>query len=61
VAAAIAAAQEAYVALLPVDVSILHALRVAQELHEYLYAATSLPRWMYVPHAALPAILGVEV
>lgn len=60
VAAAIAAAQESYVEQLPVDLGILHALRVAQELHEYLYAATSLPRWMYVPHAALPALLGGE-
>lgn len=60
VAAAIAAAQETYAERLPIDVSVLHALRVAQELHEYLYAATSLPRWMYVPHAALPALLTGE-
>jgi acetolactate synthase-1/2/3 large subunit len=34
------------------------ALRVAQELHEFRYAATHLPRWMYVPDAALPALLS---
>lgn len=43
----------------PVDRDLLHALRVAQELHEYLYAATHLPRWMYVPAAALPALLAM--
>lgn len=43
----------------PVDREVLHALRVAQELHEYLYAATHLPRWMYVPAAALPALLDL--
>ena len=43
----------------PVDRDLLHALRVAQELHEYLYAATHLPRWMYVPAAALPALLDL--
>jgi len=42
----------------PVDTAKLHALRVAQELHEYRYAATHLPRWMYVPDAALPFLLG---
>lgn len=55
IAAAVEAALAAYG---PVDVAKLHALRVAQELHEYRYAATHLPRWMYVPHAALPALLG---
>ena len=34
------------------------ARRVAQELHEYHYAAAHLPRWMYVPHAAMPALLA---
>lgn len=43
----------------PVDRDLLRALRVAQELHEYLYAATHLPRWMYVPAAALPALLDL--
>ena len=37
---------------------IVRALRVAQELHEYCYAATHLPKWMYVPDEALPAVLA---
>jgi hypothetical protein len=37
--------------------ALLQALRVAQELHEFLYAATHLQRWMYVPDAALPGLL----
>ena len=54
----IAAATEAALAAYgPVDRELLHALRVAQELHEYRYAATHLQRWMYVPAAALPALL----
>lgn len=57
VAAAITAAHDAYAARHPVDESLLMALRVAQELHEFHYAATHLPRWMYVPDAALPALL----
>lgn len=60
IAAAVAAALEEYEVRLPVDHGVLRAMRVAQELHEYLYAATALPRWMYVPHAALPALLGIE-
>lgn len=54
IAAATAAALDAYG---PVDAALLRALRVAQELHEYCYAATHLQRWMYVPDAALPALL----
>ncbi len=54
IAAAIDAALAAYG---PVDLATLRALRVAQELHEFRYAATRLPRWMYVPDAALPALL----
>lgn len=54
IGAATAAALEAYG---PVDAALLRALRVAQELHEYCYAATHLQRWMYVPDAALPALL----
>jgi len=57
VAEAITAAHDAYAAHHPVDESLLMALRVAQELHEFQYAATHLPRWMYVPDAALPALL----
>ncbi len=54
ITAATAAALAAYG---PVDDATLHALRVAQELHEFRYAATHLPRWIYVPDAALPALL----
>ncbi|MGB8860285.1 MAG: hypothetical protein WCC60_13550 [Ilumatobacteraceae bacterium] len=54
----IAAATEAALAAYgPVDADKFHALRVAQELHEFRYAATHLPRWLYVPDAALPALL----
>lgn len=35
----------------------LHALRLQQVLREIVYAARHLPRWMYVPDAALPALL----
>lgn len=52
-----AAVNAALAAYGPVDRDVLHALRVAQELHEYRYAATHLPRWTYVPAAALPALL----
>ena len=51
------AVEAALAAYGPVDRGLLHALRVAQELHEYRYAATHLRRWMYVPAAALPALL----
>jgi maltokinase len=54
IAAAVDAALAAYG---PVDEPKLHALRVTQELHELRYACTYLPRWMYVPVAALPALL----
>ncbi len=54
IAVAVDAALAAYG---PVNRELLYALRVAQELHEYCYAATHLPRWMYVPAAALPALL----
>ena len=58
ITAAVAAALAAYRAVHPVRDDLLHALRVAQELHEHLYAVTHLPRWQYVPHAALPALLA---
>jgi maltokinase len=32
-------------------------LEVAQECHEYVYAARYLPRWLYVPDLAMPALL----
>ena len=57
VAAGTAAALEAYRSVHPVSDDLVVALRVAQELHEYCYAATHLPRWLYVPDAALPALL----
>ena len=57
IAAGVAAALESYRNLHPVDDRFLRALRVTQELHEYCYAAHRLPRWLYVPDAALPALL----
>lgn len=56
--AAVAAALAAYSARHTVDAPMLRALRTAQELHEYCYAAEHLPRWMYVPDEALPALLA---
>lgn len=35
----------------------LRPFQVAQELHEFVYAARFLPAWRYVPHAALAALL----
>jgi maltokinase len=58
IAAGVDAALIAYSARHPVDHGVLRALRVAQELHEYCYAAVHLPRWMYVPDAALPVLLA---
>ncbi|MGH2642252.1 MAG: hypothetical protein ACRDGO_11195 [Actinomycetota bacterium] len=42
------------------DEELLRPLRVAQELHELVYAATYLPGWRYVPDRALPALLAEE-
>ncbi|MDT7757637.1 MAG: maltokinase, partial [Mycobacterium sp.] len=44
------------------DPSALRAFRTQQVLREIIYAARHLPRWMYVPDAALPALLdeGIE-
>ncbi|MEU0497696.1 glucosamine kinase [Mycobacterium sp. NPDC006124] len=39
------------------DPTPLRAFRTQQVLREIVYAATHLPRWMYVPDAALPALL----
>jgi maltokinase len=36
----------------------LRALRLIQELHEMVYAQRMLPRWMYVPEAALAALMA---
>lgn len=38
-------------------VAALPALRLQQVLREIIYAARHLPRWMYVPDAALPALI----
>ena len=54
---AVDAALQAYASHHTVEHDILRALRVTQELHEYLYAVAHLPRWIYVPDAALPALL----
>ena len=39
------------------DPAPLRAFRLQQVLREIIYAARHLPRWMYVPDAALPALL----
>jgi hypothetical protein len=39
-----------------VDDRLLWPLRVAQELHEYAYAALHLPVWSYVPDAAMQSL-----
>jgi len=57
ITAGVAAALTAYRTLHGVDDELLRAFRVAQELHEYSYAINRLPRWLYVPDAALPALL----
>ena len=40
------------------DEELLRPLRIAQELHEFVYSATYLPGWRYVPDRALAALLG---
>lgn len=52
------AALATYSARHTVDAGVLRALRTAQELHEYCYAALHLPKWIYVPDEALPALLA---
>lgn len=54
----IPAALDSYGAVAPVDERVLWPLRVIQELHELVYAAEHLPRWEYVPDAALGAMFG---
>lgn len=39
------------------DERLLAPFEVAQEAHEFVYAARYLPRWLYVPDAVLPAVL----
>jgi maltokinase len=58
VVAATVAVVDAYAAIAPVDLHLLRPLRVVQELHEFVYAATVLPRWRYVPEAALAALFA---
>jgi maltokinase len=43
------------------DPTPVRAFRLQQVLREIIYAATHLPRWMYVPDAALPALLDEGV
>ncbi|WP_123026888.1 glucosamine kinase [Mycolicibacterium stellerae] len=43
------------------DPTPLRAFRMQQVLREIIYAARHLPRWMYVPDAALPALLDEGV
>ena len=57
---AIAAAHDAYCATRMLDEELTFALRVAQELHEYAYAATRLPTWTYVPDGATLALFPDE-
>ena len=50
----------AYRALAPIelfDERLLLPLEVAQECHEFVYAARYLPRWRYVPDLAMPNLL----
>ncbi len=61
IADARAAFLEAYRAEAPVglfDERLLLPLEVAQECHEYRYAARYLPRWRYVPDLAMPDLLA---
>jgi maltokinase len=41
-----------------VDERLLHPFAVAQEAHEFVYAAGFQPRWIDVPDAAFPAVLA---
>lgn len=43
-----------------VDLDLLRAFSVRQVCREFTYAATHLPRWTYVPDAALPMLLPTE-
>lgn len=49
-----------YAAVVPdlVQPALVAGLRVRQVCREFSYAATHLPRWSYVPEAALPALLS---
>ena len=39
------------------DARLVRPFRLRQVCREFTYAATHLPRWSYVPEAALPALL----
>ena len=43
------------------DARLLDPLEVAQECHEYVYAARYLPRWVSVPDTAMPRLLEAAV
>ena len=58
ITAAVESALSAYTSTRTVDLDLLRALRVAQELHEYCYAVAHLPHWVYVPDDALPSLLA---
>lgn len=59
--AAAAAARAAFLAAYgDVDPALLRAFSVRQVCREFTYAATHLPRWAYVPEAALPMLLREE-
>ena len=60
---ATASAQSAYETIRPITTAehdLLIGLRAIQELHEFVYAARSLPHWLYVPDAALQAMFPNE-
>ena len=59
-APAIEATLHAYAYERPVDDELLWPLRVAQELHEYAYAALHLPVWGYVPDQAMCSLFPEE-
>jgi len=42
------------------DERLLRPLEVAQECHEYVYAARFLPRWRYVPDLAMQALFPTK-
>ncbi len=42
------------------DERLLRPFEVMQECHEYVYAARYLPRWLYVPDLAMPALLAAD-
>jgi maltokinase len=59
--AAAAAARSAFLAAYgEVEPALLRAFALRQVCREFTYAATHLPRWTYVPQAALPMLLQEE-